>query len=120
MKNLRLLSLLLAFAFPALTTLGADKTPTLAIDQALKIAQDYLDQHGAASDHQIISLSLQAATIHSVYWYAHWQPAIVDGQKKDLGLRINMDGSTAVMETGPSGGYDPPVGQRPQGARNMR
>jgi hypothetical protein len=118
MKYLRLLALALAIFAPVFPSSAADKTAALPIDQALKIAQDYLAQHQGA-DHQIISLTLEAAAVNSMHWYAHWTPAIADGQKKLLGMRIEMDGSSSLVVTGPSGGYDAPVGQRKMGARNM-
>ena len=118
MKYLRLLALFLACFAPAFPSSAADKSTALPIDQALKIAQDYLAQH-QATDHQIISLTLEAAAVNSMHWYAHWTPAITDGQKKLLGIRIEMDGSSSLVVTGPSGGYDAPVGQRKMGARNM-
>jgi hypothetical protein len=107
------------------TAAAADKTAALPIDQAVKIAQDYLQAHNA-TDHQIIAVSLEAASLGKLYWYAHWQPAISDGQKKQIGLRIDMDGTATVFVTGGSGngnsangGYDTPAGWRPQGARTI-
>jgi hypothetical protein len=131
MKILRLLPLIVALAaatLPAVTASAAGKTPAVTIDQALKAAEDYLQQHGAAADHQIISITLEAASLGATYWYAHWSPAITDGGKRQLGLRVDMDGSVTLIVSGSSGAgsggssadYDPPVGQRPQGARNMR
>jgi len=118
MKKLRLLPVLLAVLAFAGSALAAD-APTLPIDQALKIAQDYLAKHGAA-DHQVIGLTLEQASLHSTYWYAHWSPAIEDGTRKQTGLRIEMDGSVTLFVTAPGGGNEPPVGQRKFGARNMR
>jgi len=74
-----------------------------------------------AADHQIIALTMEAGTIHSIYWYAHWTPAIATPTvptRKPV-LRIEMDGSITRFVTGPSGGYDIPVGRRPIGARSM-
>jgi len=127
MKPLRLLALILALATTRLTASAADKAVSLPIDQALKIAQDYLEQHGAAADHQIISITLEAAALGTTYWYAHWSPAISDGQKRQIGMRIDMDGTTtlfvhgssAVASGGNTADFDPPVGQRRQGARNL-
>jgi hypothetical protein len=121
MKKLRLLPLLAALAVSALSASAADAPPALTIDQALKIAQDYLQQHGAAADHQIVGLTLEKATMHSIYWYARWSPSIVaENTRKETGLRIEMDGSITRFVTAPGGGNELPVGQRPQGARNMR
>lgn len=118
MKYLRLLALVVTFFAPVFPSSAADKSGTLPIDQALKIAQDYLAQH-QATDHQIISIALEAGAVNAMYWYAHWTPAITDGQKKLLGMRVEMNGSSSLVVTGPSGGYDPPVGQRKWGARNL-
>ena len=129
MKILRLLPLVLALALAStVTASAAGKTPSVTIDQALKAAEDYLQQHGAAADHQIISITLEAASLGATYWYAHWSPAITDGGKRQLGLRVDMDGSTTLIVSGSSaapgsGGssadFDRPVGQRPEGARNL-
>jgi hypothetical protein len=128
MKTFRPLVFLLALAAIALPASAADKSGSLPIDQALKIAMDYLQQHGAAANHQIIGITMEAAALGSRYWYAHWSPAIDDNGKKQVGMRIDMDGTATLFVTGSSpagsggtgGGYDKPIGQRPQGARNMR
>ena len=121
MKNLRPLPLVLAFAASAMSVSAADAAPDITIEQALKIAQDYLQAHGAAADHQIVGLNLEKATLHTSFWYARWSPAIeADNSRKETGLRIEMDGTLTRFVTAPGGGSELPVGQRPQGARNMR
>jgi hypothetical protein len=118
MKNLRLLPLVVAIALSTFSALAADNVPALSIDQALKIAQDHLQKGGA--DRAVIGLTLEQATFHSSYWYAKWSSPIDDGPKKEIGLRIDMDGTVTRFVTGPGGGHEPPVGQRPVGARSMR
>jgi hypothetical protein len=120
MKKLRLFPLVLALMAFAMPAFAADKAPALPIDQALKIAQDYLQQHGAG-DHAIVGLTVEQATVGKSYWYAHWTPGIeTDGNRKQTGLRIEMDGSVTIFVTAPGGGHELPVGQRPIGARNIR
>ena len=118
MKSLRLLPLILTLAVSSVSALAADNVPALPIDQALKIAQDHLQKGGV--DRAIVSLVLEQATFHSTYWYAKWSTPIDDGPKKEIGLRIDMDATVKRFITGPGGGHEPPVGQRPIGARNIR
>jgi hypothetical protein len=118
MKTLRLLPLIVALAISSLPAVAAEKTPSLPIDQALKIAQDYLQKSGA--DRAIIGLTLEQSTLHSSYWYAKWSSSIEDGPRKETGLRIDMDGSVTRFVTAPGGGHEAPPGQRPIGARNIR
>src|SRR5581483_4235679 len=95
-----------------------ENPPPLPIDQALKIAQDYLQKHGATC--AIVGLTVERPTLHSSYWYARWSsPMTADGDRKETGLRIDMDGSLTRIMSAPHGGYEPPVGQRPVGARNL-
>ena len=118
MKSLRLLPLIVALAVSSVSALAADNVPALPIDQALKIAQDHLQKGGI--DRAIVSLVLEQATFHSTYWYAKWSTPIDDGPKKEIGLRIDMDGTITRFVTAPGGGYDLPAGQRPIGARSIR
>jgi len=118
MKNLRLLPLVVALALSTLSAVAADNVPALPIDQALKIAQDHLKSGGV--DRAIVGLVLEQSTFKSTYWYAKWSSPIDDGPKKEIGLRIDMDGTVTRFITGPGGGHEPPVGQRPIGARNIR
>jgi len=118
MKNLRLLPLVVALALSTITAVAADSTPALPIDQALKIAQDHLQKGGV--DRAIVGLVLEQATFKSSYWYAKWSSPIEDGARKEIGLRIDMDGTVTRFVTGPGGGHEPPPGQRPVGARSMR
>lgn len=118
MKSIRLLLLILTLAVSSVSAFAADNVPALPIDQALKIAQDHLQKGGI--DRAIVSLVLEQNTLRSTYWYAKWSTPIDDGPKKEIGLRIDMDGTVTRFVTGPGGGHEPPVGQRPVGARNIR
>ena len=119
MKNFRLLSLVAVFAFATVSAFAAD-APTLPIDQALKIAQDYLQKSGSAAGVQIVGLVYEKSTMRSGYWWAKWSHAVEDGNRKETGLRIEMDGTVTRFVTAPGGAFEPPVGQRPVGARSMR
>jgi Flp pilus assembly protein TadG len=118
MKTFRPLILLLALAFASLPVLAADSTSAATIDQALKIAQDYLQKSG--TDRTVIGVTLERSTLGTTYWWAKWSSAFGEGAHKETGLRIDMDGSITRFVAAPSGGYDRPAGQRPQGARTMR
>ncbi len=118
MRNLRLLPLVVALAVSTFSAVAADNIPALPIDQALKIAQDHLQKGGV--DRAIVGLVLEQSTFKSTYWYAKWSAPIEDGPKKEIGLRIDMDGTVTRFITGPGGGHEPPAGQRPVGARSMR
>lgn len=121
MKHLRSLALTAALAVSSLSAFAADKAPNLPIDQALKIAQEYLQKSGNASGVQIVGLTYEQSTLRTGYWYAKWSSTVeVDGNRKETGLRIDMDGTVTRFVTAPGGGHEAPVGQRPVGARNIR
>ncbi|HSI11404.1 MAG TPA: hypothetical protein VK961_05145 [Chthoniobacter sp.] len=121
MKTLRSLALTAVLAVTSLSAFAADKAPNLPIDQALKIAQDYLQKSGNPSGVQIVGLTYEQASLRSSFWYAKWSSSVdVDGSRKETGLRIDMDGTITRFVTGPGGGHEPPPGQRPVGARSMR
>src|ERR1700693_486494 len=103
MKTLRLLPLIIALAFTTLPAIAADDA-AITIDQALKIAQDYLQKSGA--DRSIVGITLERSPLGSGYWWAKWSSVISDGTHKESGLRIDMDGSITRFLAAPSGGYD--------------
>jgi hypothetical protein len=122
MKNLRLLPLVVAIALSTSSAFAAD-TPNLPIDRALKIAQDYLQKSGTGEKIQIVGLTYEQTSLHAGYWYAKWSHAVQaadDNSRKETGLRIDMDGTVTRFLSAPGGRYEPPVGQRPVGARSMR
>jgi hypothetical protein len=116
----RPLLILLAVATLGASALAATPVPTLPIDQALKIAQDYLQQRGATGQIQIIGLVVEQASPSVYYWYAKWSGSISTGDKKENGLRIDMDGTITRFVNSPDNpsGADW-VGEKPQGQRKM-
>jgi len=132
MKRFRPLLLCLALAALGASAFAADSAPTLPIDQALKIAQGYLQEKGVAGQVQIVGLTVEHATAKTSYWYAKWSSLIDNGKKRENGLRIDMDGtitrfvegndSTITTSDGTVSrwGGEKPSGQRPVGARSMR
>src|SRR5260221_14682825 len=91
------------FAGLAFVSLAAEAAPpALPIDQALKLAQDYLSERGLADAHYIGSLSLESATLTGgeIFWLAKWVPSISADGKKESPLRINMDGSLVPLTSG--------------------
>lgn len=120
MKNLRLLSLVAAVTLSSVPAFAADATG-ISIDQALKIAQNYLQKSGKAADVQIIGLVYEKSSFKEGYWWAKWSHAVaVDGDRKETGLRIDPDGTVTRFVSAPGGTFEPPAGQRPIGARSMR
>lgn len=114
--------LLSVLAFTSLAT-AADPAPSLPIEQAVKLATTHLTERGLAGQHYIESLTLEDSSVTGGkrYWFARWMPSIkVDG-KYESGLKIEMDGSLSRLTSAVRGGGRPDnVGQRPQGARNIR
>ncbi len=115
------------FAALAFVSLAAEAAPpALPIDQALKLAQDYLSERGLADAHYIGSLSLESATLTGgeIFWLAKWVPSISADGKKESALRINMDGSlvrlTSGGATGSAGARSDAPGIRRIGARSIR
>ena len=125
MKRTPLLTLL-AVATLGASALAGSPTPTLPIDQALKIAQDYLQQKGLTGQIQILGLTVEQSSPKVVYWYAKWSAAVEDGKKRENGLRIDMDGTITRFVDSPDSPSsnanwkgEPPQGQRRLGARNI-
>ena len=126
MKRNRFLLSLLAFATLGASALAGSPLPTLPIDQALKIAQDYLQQHGVADQIKITGLVVEQSSPKVIYWYAKWSAPIETGKKKENGLRIDMDGSITRFVDSPDSpsnnstwAGEKPQGQRRMGARDM-
>jgi len=106
-----------ALAFPSH---AAPPVPTLPIEQALKIAQDYLQQQGVTGQIQITSLGIEQPSGNVFYWYAKWSAPIEHGKKLENGLRIDMDGSvTRFVDSPDSPSSSTWVGEKPQGQRRF-
>jgi hypothetical protein len=116
--NLPSLPLIIALGLLARAAIAADHPPALPIDQAVKIAQDYLLQKGAG-ERYVAGVSLEAGTLRAnYYWYVRWSSSIPgEGKKSETGLRIDMDGSLTKLVSGPA---EAPPGQRRIGARDIR
>lgn len=119
MKNLRILPLVAALTLSSVSAFAAD-APSLSIDQALKIAQDYLQKSGSSAKVQIVGLVYERSSLKPGYWWAKWSHAVADGDRKETGLRIDQDGTVTRFVSAPGGAFEPPAGQRPVGARSMR
>jgi hypothetical protein len=86
------LALTAAFGFTV-----AHAAPPLSIDKALKIANEYLKENGR-SDTAITSITLTQTSITggNVVWAIRWEtPVLLSDTKRETGLEIGMDGSTA-------------------------
>ena len=120
MKRTRpLLPILVFFAWTVAACAGTP-LPTLPIDQALKIAQDYLQQHGVAGQIQITGLVVEQASASVIYWYAKWSVPIENGKKLENGLRIDMGGSeTRFVDSPNSPSSSTWVGEKPEGQRRF-
>ncbi len=111
----------LLLAVLALTSLAVLEAapPALAIDQALKLAQEHLTGRGLAGEHFISSLTLEDSTVTGgeKYWFARWSPSIRLDDKSETGLRINLDGSLVRLT---SGGRAATPARSAVGARSIR
>lgn len=86
------LTLTAAFAFTS-----AHAAPPLPIDKALKIANEYLKENGRG-DTAITSITLEQTSIGGgkSVWAVRWEtPVLLSDTKRETGLEIGMDGSTA-------------------------
>jgi hypothetical protein len=131
-KRLSLLLVIIVFGTMSATLHAVDGAPTLNIEAAMKIAQDYLKGAAPSDQRFLAALSLERPAITGVhYWYARWSSPILGGGKPEVGLRIDMDGSlTKVLSdegvgsgttwggSGPSVPV-PGVGSQKFGARNL-
>ena len=89
--------LLVAIAMPA----SADERPSLDAVRAAKIASDYLATRGANAPF-IVSVTLEkSALLHGQSsWVARWSRAIPADGDQEVGLRVNLDGTTARLVLG--------------------
>jgi len=86
------LTLTAAFAFTS-----AQAAPPLSIDKALKIANGYLKDNGR-SDTAIAGITLEKTAVGggNVVWAVRWEtPVLLSETKRETGIEIGMDGSTA-------------------------
>lgn len=86
----------LALTFPAVAPAG--DAPQLDAARAAKIATDYLARLGKNPPY-IVSITLQKDGIMQSKrsWIARWSdPVFADGDK-EVGLRVNLDGTTVIL-----------------------
>ncbi len=94
--------------------------PQMPIEQALKIATNYLNEKGFAREHGISSLALEQTNLLSkdFRWIAKWSPAIDQGDRKETGLQISPDGNMIRIVT--KSAREAAVDTSKRGARAMR
>ncbi len=100
MKTLRLLALI-----ALLGSTAAVAAPSLPIDRAAALAQAHLRERGLEGQVYVTSLALEIEALarRTPYWYARWSQSIAgDEKKRELGLRINMDGSFVRIVEAPN------------------
>ncbi len=90
------LAAICALAFS--TSASADDAPQLDVVRAAKIATDYLAHFGQDRPY-IDSLTLERAALLSGRraWVARWSTPIFADGKKEVGLRINLDGTLRIL-----------------------
>ena len=95
------ISLIALATFAAATPVFADERPQLDAVRAAKIATDYLATLGANAPF-IVSLTLEkSAILHGKSsWVARWSRAIPAEGDQEVGLRVNLDGTTARLVLG--------------------
>jgi hypothetical protein len=102
-KSKSLLVLCIAFAFAA--ALRAE--PPLNVQQAQKIAQDYLKSEGLGGKHFISAIVLEknVALGNSLVWYVQWSPEVREDGRSESGIRIGMDGKIAQYKASSARDY---------------
>ena len=105
----------LALFIPAQLAFAADRPPLDAV-RAAKIATDYLATQGANAPF-IASVTLEkSAILHGrSSWVARWSRAISANGDLEVGLRVNLDGTTARLVLGKEAARRRKAG--PSGAR---
>ena len=95
---------------------SADERPRLDAVRAAKIASDYLATQGANAPF-IVSVTLEkSALLHGESsWVARWSRAIAADGDQEVGLRVNLDGTTARLVLGKEAARKRNAG--PSGAR---
>ena len=87
----------------------ASPGPKLPVERAAALAQQHLKERGLDDRVFVRALLLETTTVArgQKYWYARWSESVVAGdeQKKEVGLRINMDGSLVRVVESPSKKY---------------
>lgn len=95
----------LVITFSLFLLSSALAVPFLSVDQAANVAQQHLKERGLAGDRYVTSLVLEKDSVArgERYWYARWSESVkLEERKKELGVRINMDGSLVRIIEGPA------------------
>ena len=100
------LSLLTALFLAAGLSVQAE-TPKLDAAKAARIASDYLAKLGSNAPH-IVSISLdQSALVKGEHsWVVRWSSPVQDGENREIGARIKMDGSISYLVEDTKGKMD--------------
>lgn len=82
----------------------AHANPPLPIDRAAKIAQEQLTSRGLQDKHYISSMKLEKSTVTSkeTAWVATFTPSVPLGDRKELGCKIERDGSVIRLVDKPA------------------
>ncbi len=77
----------------------------MPLDRAATLATKELRDRGYGAEIYIASLALEADSLSTSarHWYARWSQSVpIDDRKRELGLRIEMDGSVIRLVEGTS------------------
>jgi hypothetical protein len=90
---MKLLAFTACFVFGLLGSLCAG--PAISLEQAAKIASDYLRENGYADQHHISSLALQQSSLtrSNLHWYARFTPSVKIEDRVTTGVQIDMGGN---------------------------
>lgn len=96
-RSLAFLALVIGFLLPC-TSASADERPALDAARAARIATDYLARMGPNAPY-IVSLTLEKSAIlkGKTSWVALWSSSIEADGNREMGMRVNLDGSTAIL-----------------------
>lgn len=86
-----------AFLLASLGAAGA-QAPKLDAARATRLATDYLATLGPSAPH-IVSVTLEKSALvnGSLSWVIRWSEPVNDGGKREIGVRVKMDGTLAHL-----------------------
>jgi hypothetical protein len=96
-RRLAFLAVALGFLLPC-AGVSAEDRPAIDAVRAAKIATDYLARLGPNPPY-IVSLILEKSGIlkGKTSWVALWSRSIEADGNRELGMRVNLDGTTAIL-----------------------
>ncbi len=73
--------------------------PDVTLEQAVRIANEYLREHGQEQGRQLVSVTQEATSLtrSKLHWVVSWSPAFVADGRQQTGLQVEMDGTVARM-----------------------